>query len=158
MSNKETYRLVVCVDVQAGTPEQAYGLTYEGMALSGLDWESSDEWFGADGEIASPDELQSARMAYMADKPDSPRPAQVYIVTYSHKHGLDCCAYRTEEGALNAAHQLAAERVGDSWDEAERAKFENIEGAAEALGYFHEVELEVSYGECIEINERPLGD
>ena len=85
-------------------------------------------------------------------------PRTVYVVTYSHKHGLDCCAYRTEAGALNAAIQLACERAGEWDDEEAKAKFEGIEDSEEALAYFHEVEHERAYSEVIEINERPLGD
>ena len=30
----------------------------------------------------------------------------VWVVTYEHKHGLDCGAYRTEGGATEGARQL----------------------------------------------------
>jgi len=152
--------LVVCLDVEAETPARAYGQTYEGMTLSGLDWESSDEWFGADGDLADPEELQAARMEYMADKPDSPVPARVFIVTYTHKHGGDVGAYRTREGAINAAHQLAFERVTqeDKWDAEDVERFQNTEDAEEAIDIFNTVEQDWSYGENLEITEAPLGD
>jgi hypothetical protein len=154
-----TYRLVVCVDVQAEDPAKAYGETYEGMTLSGLDWESSDEWFGADGNPADPEELQTARMEYLDGKGLDVH-AQVCVLTYTHKHGVDVSAYRTREGAVAAAYGLACARVEeDRWEDNEaRAKFEAFEDFEAALGYFHEVELEWNYSENLEITESRLGD
>jgi hypothetical protein len=60
-----TYRLVICVDVEADTLTEAYGDVYRGMTKSALDWESSDEWFDVDGYHGDPDVLQTARMAYL---------------------------------------------------------------------------------------------
>ena len=83
----------------------------------------------------------------------------VFICLYTHKHGTDVAAYRTEAGAYKVAWQLANERVDDSWDDkAEVAKFKAIDNAEDALGYFHEVEGDISYGETFEISESELGD
>lgn len=84
---------------------------------------------------------------------------QIYTCIYTHKHGVDVAAYRTEAGAYKVAWQLANDRVDESWDdEAEVAKFKVIDNAADALGYFHEVELEVAYGESFDISGSELGE
>lgn len=59
-------RLVVCIDVESETLAEAYAEVYRGMTASGLEWESSDEWFDEDGGLGDPDRLQAARMAYFA--------------------------------------------------------------------------------------------
>jgi hypothetical protein len=56
------YRLIICVDVETNSLADAYKQVYEGMTKSGLDWESSDEWYDKDGETGDPDVLQEARM------------------------------------------------------------------------------------------------
>lgn len=63
------YRLVVCVDVEAASLQEAYGRVYEAMGKvtgpgSSLDWESSDEAFDDNGQIDA-EELQKARTAYL---------------------------------------------------------------------------------------------
>lgn len=66
--SKKTYRLIALVDIEAESLEEAYWELYTMMdqatSLSGNSWESSDEWFGPDGEAGDPDELQKARMAF----------------------------------------------------------------------------------------------
>jgi hypothetical protein len=71
MSNK-SYRVVVCVDVDAPNLAVAYGLVYKAMSATGLEWESSDEWFDEDdnSDGGDPDELQAARMAYFRETED----------------------------------------------------------------------------------------
>lgn len=64
MKNK-SYRIVVCVDVDADDLEDAYRQTYRYMSNmpDGMDWESSDEWFDGDEDGAGdPNELQAVRM------------------------------------------------------------------------------------------------
>jgi len=64
----DSFRLVICVDVDANDLADAYGKVYEAMAKlpEGMDWESSDEWFDDSGDsTGDPDELQAARMKYL---------------------------------------------------------------------------------------------
>ena len=83
----------------------------------------------------------------------------IYIITYQHKHGLDVGVYKTEKGALKAAHQLAYDQVDGSWDDEDQKKeFLTEEDPALALQIFHEVEGETSYGEVIEIISTTLQD
>lgn len=57
-------RIVVCVDFDDDGMSlvDCYQAVYEGMGKSGLDWESSDEWFDDDGMEGKPEVLQAARM------------------------------------------------------------------------------------------------
>jgi hypothetical protein len=81
----------------------------------------------------------------------------VYVCLYTHKHGVDVGVYATHAAALGAAVELAQERVQDSWDDDEQiARLKLIEDLEQKLQYFHDVERGISYGETIEILERPL--
>jgi hypothetical protein len=80
----------------------------------------------------------------------------VYICVYTHKHGVDVAAYKTEEAALKAAWQLANERVDDSWEDEDKEKFKAIDNAQDAINFFHEIERDISYGEEFEITESPV--
>jgi len=82
----------------------------------------------------------------------------VWICLYTHKHGVDVAPYRTEAGAWKAAWQLANERVDESWDEEDKARFKAIDNSIEALDLFHDVEGNISYGENFEVLRRPLCD
>lgn len=70
MATKNTYRLIVCIDIDAENLSEAYGRLQTcmkaGMAASkpGIAWETSDEWYGEDeyGEVGDPNELQAAIM------------------------------------------------------------------------------------------------
>lgn len=67
-----SYRLVVCIDVDAQSTLEAYGKVYEAMGKitgpgTGLDWESSDEAYTPDAEPISEEELSKVRMAYLAE-------------------------------------------------------------------------------------------
>lgn len=55
-------RIVICVDLVPDNLEGAYYDLYTAMMKSGLEWESSDEWYGADGSAVSEDAAQAARM------------------------------------------------------------------------------------------------
>lgn len=68
-----SYRLVVCIDVDAQSTLEAYGKVYEAMGKitgpsTGLDWESSDEAYAPNAEPISEEELSKARMAYLAER------------------------------------------------------------------------------------------
>lgn len=61
-----TYRLVVCIDVDAASLAEAYRRVREVMtsAPNGVAWETSDEWYSSDDadEPGDPEELQAAIM------------------------------------------------------------------------------------------------
>lgn len=67
------YRLVLCLDVNAGSLEEAYRKAYETMndvcakSDNTLEWESTDEAFDAEGEPVSPETMQDARMTVFAN-------------------------------------------------------------------------------------------
>lgn len=42
-------RIVVCIDLDTDQLDEAYRQVYNTMGRTGLDWESSDEWFYDDG-------------------------------------------------------------------------------------------------------------
>jgi len=68
-----TYRLILCIDVDAENLEDAYGEVYRSMGRitgpdTSLDWESSDEWFDEDGELGDPDVFLAARMSFFENK------------------------------------------------------------------------------------------
>ena len=82
----------------------------------------------------------------------------VYVVTYEHKHGLDVGVYSTEEKAIEAAWDLAHNRVieEDRWEKEQQEEFAAMEDLGEAIAFFNDVEQEWNYSEFIEILERPL--
>ena len=64
---KKSFRLVVCLDVDAENLSKAYGVISKFMSDSesyGVAWESSDESYGPDGEPIDEAELQKARMSF----------------------------------------------------------------------------------------------
>jgi len=85
-------------------------------------------------------------------------PIKIYVVTYTHKHGVDVSSFRTEGGALRAACNLAQERAEEWDDEKALAEYEQESDEQEKLKIFHDVECETSYGEVIEIVAVPLQD
>lgn len=66
MPTSGSYRLVVCVDVTADNLTEAYRkvrrFISEGPSENALGWETSDEWYGPDGEQGDEAELQAAIM------------------------------------------------------------------------------------------------
>ncbi len=60
-----SYRLVICIDVDAESLTQAYGRVHKGMGdvnFEGLEgWESTDENFDEDANIIPPEVMQQAR-------------------------------------------------------------------------------------------------
>jgi len=55
-------RIVICVDLVPDTVEQAYYDLYTIMGKTGLDWESSDEWYAANGDPIPESVAQATRM------------------------------------------------------------------------------------------------
>lgn len=80
---------------------------------------------------------------------------KVYVVIYTHKHGMDCAVYATDEIARRAVHHLMFERADQSWDRGDWAKFQASD-YDQQVDLFHEVEKNVSYGEVIELLEREV--
>ena len=68
------YRLVVCIDIEAESLKEAYLAMRDNMIIGDAPacrgWETSDEWYGpdGDGDAGSPDELQAAIVESMQDK------------------------------------------------------------------------------------------
>jgi hypothetical protein len=61
---KHNFRLIPCVDIAADTLEEAYGILRQGMINSGLEWETSDEWYKhGEDDAGDPRELQAAIIA-----------------------------------------------------------------------------------------------
>lgn len=62
-------RICICIDVDTDDAETAYGIVFDKMLESRLDWESSDEWYGDDGEPLAQDVISEARMRVLAKRP-----------------------------------------------------------------------------------------
>lgn len=60
------YRFIVCVDVEAGTLEEAYRRLLQRMNAN--DWESSDEAYGPDGEPIPKSLLDAARLRVLDEE------------------------------------------------------------------------------------------
>ena len=60
-----SYRLVICIDVDAESLEQAYGRVHKGMGEANFEgfegWESTDENFDGDGNEVSTEVMALAR-------------------------------------------------------------------------------------------------
>ena len=68
---KETYRIVVCVDVDAADLTDAYRAVYACMTslatVSVIEWESSDEWYAEDGQRIEQDAIDLARVTVLQE-------------------------------------------------------------------------------------------
>lgn len=59
------YRIVVCLDVEAASPKEAYGKIYTMLSgIKGLGWESSDEWYEENEELDL-EKLSNVRLEYL---------------------------------------------------------------------------------------------
>lgn len=66
MSTEMPYRIVVCFDIEAASPEEAYRTLHAKLGpVTTLDfeWESTDEWYGDQGERLSDRKVFAAREA-----------------------------------------------------------------------------------------------
>ncbi len=57
-------RFVICVDVEAEDVDEAYAMLYDAMKAvdrSGVEWESTDEVYGSNGEAIPEDRVAAAR-------------------------------------------------------------------------------------------------
>jgi hypothetical protein len=80
---------------------------------------------------------------------------KVYVVIYTHKHGVECAVYSSEAIAQRAVHHLMFERV-ESWDREDWKKFQGCETYDHQVDLFHKIEQNVSYGDRIELLEREV--
>jgi hypothetical protein len=65
----EQIRIIVALDVEAKTPEDAYKKLYDALPLlhpRGIDWESTDEWYGTDGEALTEEAVSAARLRVLS--------------------------------------------------------------------------------------------
>jgi hypothetical protein len=63
-----SYRIVICVDIDASSAQDAYETLYDAMAEAernndDICWESSDEWYDDDGDEIGAEAAQEARLA-----------------------------------------------------------------------------------------------
>ena len=68
-TEKGTYRLVICLDVDADSLEHAYERVYRTMGSvdrEDFQWESTDEAYDTEGGEVDPNEMQQARMTTFA--------------------------------------------------------------------------------------------
>lgn len=79
----------------------------------------------------------------------------VFVILYTHKHGVDCSVYGGRDSAQVSATALMIDRVA-SWDREDRIKFEGCETFDDQMTVFHQVEQNISYGETIELMERQV--
>lgn len=65
-----TIRIVLHVDIPADTPQDAYRKLSEGMSTSKFSeyWESTDEWYDADGDPVSVYDINNARMVVLKER------------------------------------------------------------------------------------------
>ena len=68
----ETYRIVVCIDVDAPDLEGAYRAVYDNLSVlpETMAWESSDEWYAGDGQRIEQDAQDLARATVLQAKDD----------------------------------------------------------------------------------------
>lgn len=59
-------RIVICVDLTPDHIEHAYRDLYLAMQSAGLEWESTNEWYRADGQRIDESDLTQARMTVFA--------------------------------------------------------------------------------------------
>ena len=88
----------------------------------------------------------------------SNKPETVFTLTYRHRHGVDVGVYRSEAGAINAAHQLAFERSEEWENEEDKERFQAEEDTLEALNIFDDIEMGFCDSESLEILEAQLRD
>jgi hypothetical protein len=62
-------RICVLIDVGTSSPVEAYRTVRRALDAARLDWESSDEWYDADGDAIDPEEVQQIRKRVFAEEP-----------------------------------------------------------------------------------------
>ena len=70
-----SYRIVICVDIDAESAQDAYEKLYDAMAEAersddDICWESSDEWYDDAGDEILTCDIQAARMAAFDKRED----------------------------------------------------------------------------------------
>lgn len=81
---------------------------------------------------------------------------KVYVLFFVHKHGEDISVWETEEKARAVATQLILDRAAGSWNMEDHKRINAMTEFDDRLAYFEAVEQNISYGERIEILERPV--
>lgn len=74
-----TTRICICIDLDTANIEVAYRQVYEAMGKTGLDWESSDEWFYGDGDTIPEFIISEARMRVLDAKAEPTRTPIDYV-------------------------------------------------------------------------------
>lgn len=63
-----TIRIVARIDLDTDDPTKAYTMLDKALGLAestySLEWESSDEWYGPDGEPMDEEEISRVRMEF----------------------------------------------------------------------------------------------
>ena len=65
-------RIILAIDVDVKSPESAYQMVYQAMGKLERDthgimqWESTDEWYDHNGEPIPEEQIQQARMTFLA--------------------------------------------------------------------------------------------
>jgi hypothetical protein len=72
-------RIVVCIDLDTDQLDEAYRQVYDTMGRTGLDWESSDEWFYDDGGEIPEFIISAARMNAFAERKQPTRRPIDYV-------------------------------------------------------------------------------
>jgi hypothetical protein len=58
-------RIIVAIDVDTDDPTEAYRVVDAVLDKDlGIEWESTDEWYGDDGEPMDEDEISAIRMKF----------------------------------------------------------------------------------------------
>lgn len=82
---------------------------------------------------------------------------KIYVVIYTHRHGLDVGAYKDQNIAYDEAAKRAEKRVKATWSRSYAKRFEELSTSADKLDFFNETELqEFASGEEIAVYERPV--
>ena len=64
------YRIVICIDVDASSSEEAYQKIHEHLNYPNISWESTDEWYDSDGMLLDEEEISKARMKFFDKNSD----------------------------------------------------------------------------------------
>lgn len=63
-----SFRLVVAIDIEAESLQEAYGKLHKTLTATKLAWESSDEAYDQNGEEIDEEDLHKARSAFYEEE------------------------------------------------------------------------------------------
>lgn len=95
----DSIRLIVCFDLDADTPGEAYAHLESRLNPLGIAWETSDEWYDADGEQGDPDVLQAAIVEHFQSRGKSPS-LRDKITRVLSENTSRCCDDDNDRAAL----------------------------------------------------------